>query len=156
MRLTQKLIALALGGAVVLGMAGAAMAALAVATTNVNVRSGPSAGYRVVDTLRRNEAVEVTRCSGGWCHVQKAGPDGWVSASYLAQGGRPTAAPRPSVNFSFSFGTPPAPQRPSHGGWYGHDRDDHRGGRGEHDRWGNSGRDDHRGGRDDRHRWSRD
>ncbi|MGV8831930.1 MAG: SH3 domain-containing protein [Devosia sp.] len=123
MRLQNKMISLALAGSVLLGMAGTAMASQAVATTNVNVRSGPSSGYGVVDTLRRNEVVNVTECRSGWCYVEKAGPDGWVSANYLQQGGRQQYSTKPSVNFSFSFGTPPAPQRPQrpprpgHGGW---------------------------------------
>ena len=128
MRLHKTIISLAITGTVLLGTAGAAMAAQAVATTNVNVRSGPSASYRAVDTLRRNEVVNVTTCRGGWCYVEKAGPDGWVSANYLQKGRgydgrRPHYAPQPSVGFSFSFGTPPAaprPTRPSHDGWDGH------------------------------------
>ena len=135
MRFSRKLIAMALGGSVVLGMAGAALAAPAVATTNVNVRSGPSAGYRVVDTLRRNEVVDVTNCRGGWCYVEKAGPDGWVSANYL-QRGRPSYSSKPAVNFSFSFGTAPRPQRPSH--WDNDWDGGHHGGRDRydrHDRW---------------------
>ena len=142
MRFAQKMISLALGGTVLLGMAGAAMAAPAVATTNVNVRSGPSAGYRVVDTLRRNEVVEVTNCRGGWCYVEKAGPDGWVSANYL-QNGRPSYSSKPAVNFSFSFGTPPRPPRPSHGDW------DNNWGGGHHGRW------DRHDGRRDRDHWYR-
>ncbi len=81
----------------------------AVATGSVNVRSGPSTGYAVVDTLYPGEVVEVDRCaSSGWCYVIKSGPDGWVSARYLADHDdgpevviRET---RPSVTFSFSFG----------------------------------------------------
>lgn len=128
MRLHRKIISLALAGTVLLGTAGAAFAAQAVATGNVNVRSGPSASYQRVDTLRRNQVVEVTGCRGGWCYVQKRGPDGWVSARYLQPVGRQYQSVKPSINFSFSFGTPPAaprPHRPNHGGWDGgwHDRD---------------------------------
>jgi uncharacterized protein YraI len=133
MRLHNKIISLALASTVLLGTAGAAFAAQAVATGNVNVRSGPSASYQRVDTLRRNEVVEVTGCRGGWCYVEKRGPDGWVSAQYLQAAGRHHQSAKPSINFSFSFGTPPAPprpHRPSQGGWDGHsgggwnDRDD--------------------------------
>lgn len=144
MRLQQKLISLALSGTVLLGMAGAAMAAQAVATTNVNVRSGPGSGYAAIDTLRRNEVVDVTNCRGGWCYVEKAGPDGWVSANYL-QGARDRYSSQPSINFSFGFGTqvapprPPRPPRPSYGGW--DNNGGHHGGRGGHDRgWDNGPR----------------
>jgi uncharacterized protein YraI len=66
--------------------AAVAYAAPAVSSGNVNVRTGPGPGYRVVDTLQRGESVEVDRCSGSWCYVVKSGPDGWVSASYLDRG----------------------------------------------------------------------
>jgi len=135
MRLQKKIISIALAGSVLIGMAGAAMAAQAVVTSNVNVRSGPGTGYSQVDVLRRNQVVEVTGCRGGWCYVEKRGPDGWVSANYL-QGARGQSTVRPGVNFSFSFGTPPAPPRvirpaPDRDGW---DRYDDRDGRGGWDR----------------------
>lgn len=71
---------------VVIGTA-ASYAAAAYATGTVNVRNGPGTGYGVVDTLRRGEGVDVDRCRGGWCYVRKSGPDGWVSANYLARDG---------------------------------------------------------------------
>jgi uncharacterized protein YraI len=64
----------------------AASAATAYAASTVNVRSGAGTGYAVVDVLRRGERVEVEYCRGSWCFVQKSGPDGWVSASYLTAG----------------------------------------------------------------------
>jgi uncharacterized protein YraI len=143
MRLQKKIISIALAGSVLIGMAGAAMAAQAVVTSNVNVRSGPGTGYGQVDVLRRNQVVEVTGCRGGWCYVEKRGPDGWVSANYL-QGARGQSTVRPGVNFSFSFGTPPAPPRPSRPG-HGWDDND---GRGDWDR-------DGRGGWDRRGDWDR-
>lgn len=122
MTIRRKITALALGGTVLLSMAGAAFAAQAVATGNVNVRSGPSAQYQRIDTLRRNQLVEVTGCRGGWCYVEKRGPDGWVSANYL-QPVRSQNGAKPSISFSFSFGTPPANPRPPrsdhNGGWNG-------------------------------------
>lgn len=74
------LVALALG-------IGAASAASAYASSTVNVRAGAGIGYPVVDVLRRGDRVEVTRCVGTWCFVQKPGADGWVSANYLSAGG---------------------------------------------------------------------
>lgn len=71
-----------------LGLATAAQAATAYAASTVNVRSGPGTGHAVVDTLRRGERVDVQYCRGSWCFVEKSGPDGWVSASYLDRGGR--------------------------------------------------------------------
>jgi hypothetical protein len=95
--------ALALGGV-------AEAAQSAEATASVNVRSGPSTNYRVLDTLHAGEAVQVPECrTNGWCYVVKAGADGWVSGHYLAFDNspaprRPAANPRPNVSFSFSFG----------------------------------------------------
>lgn len=89
--------------------AGAAFAA--VATSAVNVRTGPGTGYSVIDQLYAGENVSVQRTAGGWCYVSKSGPDGWVSCAYLSNGRY--YAPRfdrpqrpPSVSFSFGFGSP--------------------------------------------------
>lgn len=56
------------------------------AISNVNVRSGPGTGFGIVDVLAAGEQADVSRRSGGWCHVIKAGPDGWVSCRYLTAG----------------------------------------------------------------------
>lgn len=64
----------------------AASAAPAYSTTTLNVRSGPGTGYRVVDTLRPGEPVNIDYCRGSWCFINKAGPDGWASAAYLSRG----------------------------------------------------------------------
>lgn len=89
MALSKKLIAGGLAAMALFATAGAAMAAPAYATSNVNVRSGPGTGYAAIDTLRRGDPVDVQQCQGSWCYVIKPGPDGWVSASYLDRGGRP-------------------------------------------------------------------
>ena len=89
MALSRKLIAGGFAALALLATTAAAFAAPAVATGNVNVRSGPGTHYGRVDTLRRGEQVEVLQCQGSWCYVEKRGPDGWVSASYLARGGNP-------------------------------------------------------------------
>jgi len=86
MTFKTKLIAAGVATMAVLATTIAASAAPAVATGNVNVRSGPSTGFRVVDTLRRGERVDIQYCRGSWCYVEKRGPDGWVSANYLSSG----------------------------------------------------------------------
>jgi len=111
--------AVAIGAAVTAVSAGAAFAA--VATSSVNVRTGPGTGYRVVDQLSRGESVAVTDQEGGWCEISHRGPDGWVSCSYLAQD-RYVRPPRysrydryyddeyyddrPAISFGFGFGSP--------------------------------------------------
>ncbi len=79
----------------------------AYAKSAVNVRTGPGVSYNKVDTLFAGENVMVRECQSGWCYVDHAGPDGWVSANYLAQRGRnvPNNPTRPPVNFSMTFGT---------------------------------------------------
>jgi hypothetical protein len=64
----------------------------AVATTHLNVRTGPGATFDPVDTLFPGEVVEMTECQpNGWCYITHDGPDGWVSAAYLT--GTPSAGP---------------------------------------------------------------
>jgi uncharacterized protein YraI len=111
-----------------------ALALEAEATGAVNVRSGPGTSYGILDQLRGGQRVDISRQSGGWCLVSKAGPDGWVSCRYLSAYGdsydddryvdrRVTV--RPNVTFSFGFSTGDR-GRP---GWnHGHWNDnDHRG-----------------------------
>lgn len=108
----------------------AASAASAIATSAVNVRSGPGTSYGIVDTLRAGEEVEVLGCRSGWCYTEKSGPDGYVSAAYLRRsgGGNTTIEPNFNLNFnfpqgSFSIGTggvsigvgPDRPDRPPSG-----------------------------------------
>jgi uncharacterized protein YraI len=87
MSLKHKALTLGVALAALVGTTTGAYAATAYATSPVNVRTGPGPGYRVVDVLRRGEAVEIDYCQGTWCAVSKSGPDGWVSANYLSRGG---------------------------------------------------------------------
>jgi uncharacterized protein YraI len=102
MTLKRTAIAASLALAGLIATTAASFAAPATATASVNVRSGPGTQYRVVDTLRPGERVDVDYCQGSWCNISRPGPDGWVSANYLARGG---VAPRPPVYR-------PAPPRP--------------------------------------------
>lgn len=75
------------GSALVIGlMATGALAAEAI--SGANVRSGPGTGYQVVARLAAGENVTVSECAAtGWCRISHAGPDGWVSATLLADNG---------------------------------------------------------------------
>lgn len=74
------------------------------ASVSLNVRSGPGTNYRVIDTLRPGENVEISQRSGGWCHLIKSGPDGWASCRYLNEAGRPgRSGQRPNVDIEFSI-----------------------------------------------------
>jgi hypothetical protein len=105
----KKIIATALAAITGLGFASAAVADQA--TASVNVRSGPSTQYRVVDVLYPGEEVNIETCrSNGWCLIEHSGPDGWVSARYLSNDGDDFDSDdrivrrSPNVTFSFSFG----------------------------------------------------
>jgi len=113
-RLTRKLMLKIATGVAVVATAlvvflPAANAAPGVVTGNVNVRSGPGTSYAVVDTLARGTQVDVRRCQGSWCYVEKPGPDGWVSASYLSTQGRPVNPSQPGLSFGFQVGGPDGP-----------------------------------------------
>ena len=50
----------------------------------LNVRSGPSTGYPVIDGLRNGTQVEVTASSGdGWARILRGEGNGWVATRYL-------------------------------------------------------------------------
>ena len=66
--------------AAVIGLATPALAAYA--NTNVNVRATPNG--TIVDVLRQGERATVVNRNGGWCQVNKPGPDGWVACRYLS------------------------------------------------------------------------
>jgi len=85
----------------------AAMATDAKATAWVNVRSGPGTGYGVVDTMAPGEVGNMTECrSNGWCYIQRSGPDGWVSSSYLTAATEDSSDPDCTVRLVIGPGGP--------------------------------------------------
>lgn len=82
----------------------------AVATSPLNVRSGPGTQFRVVEVLQRGEVVDVEYCRNGWCFLDLGwNGNGWASQRYLAQAGSwqpPRPQPQPPV------WQPPRPQPP--------------------------------------------
>lgn len=61
-------------------------AASAVVTTDLNIRTGPSAAYQRFDTIPAGDDVTVFGCLTGynWCDIGWNGDRGWVSGDYLA------------------------------------------------------------------------
>ncbi len=56
----------------------------------LNMRSGPSARYRIVGAIPANACgvrIYWSRCSGNWCKVRYAGRRGWVNMRYIDEGG---------------------------------------------------------------------
>jgi 3D (Asp-Asp-Asp) domain-containing protein len=54
-----------------------------IAVTNLNVRSGPSAKYRVVGSLSKNKSVTILSSSQGWSRVKFNNKEGFVSSKYI-------------------------------------------------------------------------
>lgn len=73
-------------------VAGASAANAAVVSGDLNLRSGPGTGYRVIDTMPAGSYVDVLGCTGSWCEVQFGGMTGYASASYLGGGASAYAA----------------------------------------------------------------
>jgi uncharacterized protein YraI len=109
-------------------IAGASAANAAVVSGDLNLRSGPGTGYRVIDTMPAGSYVDVLGCTGSWCRVQFGGAVGYASASYLGGGASYAAAPvyveppiyggpyyaGPAFGFGIGFGP--------RWGWGGHHR----------------------------------
>lgn len=68
-----------------LAMSGAAFAATATATTDLNVRAGPGPQYEVVGVVGAGQSTEITGCLDGskWCQIATNGGAGWVYSDYL-------------------------------------------------------------------------
>jgi uncharacterized protein YraI len=112
-------------------IAGASAANAAVVSGDLNLRSGPGTGYRVIDTMPAGSYVDVLGCTGSWCQVQFGGAVGYASASYLGGGGdsyaaAPVYAEPPIYSepyyagpaFGFGFGFGPRYGYGWRGGWH--------------------------------------
>ena len=54
-----------------------------VTASALNVRSGPSTGYRILGSLRRGERVVAVASSGSWRKIWFQGQQAWVHGGYL-------------------------------------------------------------------------
>lgn len=82
---TARLAILAATVTVLLAPGIARAAVGAVATTDVNMRTGPSSGYQRILTVPAGGSVVIYGCTGGyrWCDAGFAGQRGWIFARYL-------------------------------------------------------------------------
>lgn len=73
----------------VYGASAVSAAAPAVATTNVNLRAGPSTHFPVVTVVPAGAALVTLGCLPGytWCDVKFAGNRGWLAAQYVRLAG---------------------------------------------------------------------
>lgn len=105
---------LALAAGLLLTTAGAASAAPALVTGDLNLRSGPGTNFGVIAVLPGGATVNVVGCASGWCRIAWRSGYGYASSRYLDLGGGPGyvaappppvyAAPPPVVTFGFGFG----------------------------------------------------
>ncbi len=125
---------LALAAGLLLMSAGAAFAAPALVTGDLNLRSGPGTNFGVIGVLPGGATVNVLGCGGGWCRVAWRGARGYgyASSNYLDLGGGPVyAAPPPVyvappvVTFGFGWGGPRWYGGHYRGGYYGGHRHHH-------------------------------
>ena len=65
---------------------GPAMAEMATATTDLNVRAGPSSQEPVIGRLAGGDSVNIDGCvnNARWCKIVTANGEGWVSSRFLA------------------------------------------------------------------------
>jgi len=77
-------------------LSGQLNAAPATIEHSAKLRSGPGTGYRVVATLPRGAAVDLSGCRDGWCEVAARGRRGYVSQGLLALGNTPLPVVAPS------------------------------------------------------------
>lgn len=54
-----------------------------VTASALNIRSGPGTGYKVITTVKKNQAVQVTQTKGTWDKVIVGKKTGWASNKYL-------------------------------------------------------------------------
>ena len=71
-------------------------AAPATVEHSAKLRSGPGPAHRVVATLPRGAAVDLSGCRGGWCEVASRGRRGYISQGLLALGNAPLPAAVPA------------------------------------------------------------
>jgi uncharacterized protein YraI len=74
----------------------AALAAtLAVATADLNIRSGPGPEYPVIGVIGLNGEATIDSCiqDSRWCQITYRGQPGWVYTQYMQVIGRSAAAP---------------------------------------------------------------
>lgn len=101
---TMQLKQFALAAGVVLLSAGSAAAA--VVTNDLNLRSGPSTRYGVVDTMPAGAQVSILSCTGSWCRVSWRGEVGYASRAYLSGAGYASNRYYSQPHYVYDYGYP--------------------------------------------------
>ncbi|MCO6048858.1 DUF1236 domain-containing protein [Mesorhizobium sp. RP14(2022)] len=84
--MNAKILAASTAAAMFALMGAAAAQTSAVATTDLNVRSGPGPQYPVVGQIGASQSVVLDGCAQGskWCATTVNGAQGWVYSDYLS------------------------------------------------------------------------
>lgn len=82
-------------------------------TSNLSLKSGTSAGSKVLLTIPKNKEVGFISKKGSWAQVKYGNTTGWVNAKHIRSGKPTTAVPKPPTT---SKPTTPVTPKPPTGG----------------------------------------
>src|SRR5208337_3464769 len=103
----------ALGVCVAVGLAGPALAELAMTGAPVAMRAGPAGNARIVRHIPASAEIEVLKCARGWRHASWRSRPGYIPCDAVVLGPPPATLPGnemppPVVNALPTYVTPPA------------------------------------------------
>ncbi len=101
--------------------AASATASPGIVQTTVNLREGPGTDAAILGKIPGGSSVEVTTCTGQWCHVSFQGKSGYIIATSLSNGvggNSPAGSPQgaPPSGYAGPPGSPQAAPPPGYGG----------------------------------------
>ena len=104
-------------GALMALSASCAHAVSALAVSDVKVRQGPGANYRIVGTIPGGSTVEVSGCRSHWCMIMWPGGRGYAMAASFVRASAPppgayAAGPGPGAPPGLPPAYPPPPVYP--------------------------------------------
>ncbi len=110
-RFRLKFVTAALSALSIILLAGSVSfaASNALTTENLNLRTGPGTGNRIIATMPQGSAVNLGECSASWCRVEYGGLSGWASSRYLEafeQVTRVTKRPPPWRRYGSRYSKP--------------------------------------------------
>jgi uncharacterized protein YraI len=112
--MTRAFLPAALISVAMLSSAQAQTPAIAIANTDVNMRSGPGPEYPVIGMIRDGRRANVLGCIEGsrWCRVDFRGRLGWAYSQYMTLSGPVALLPAPEVEVDVTqrtvYAAPPA------------------------------------------------
>ena len=98
--------------ATLIGASATALAANALVTNNLNVRTGPGTQFGIVGVLAKGSHAKVRNCINPWCHVKQGSLQGWANHNYLSIGHVQVTLPSIIIRPPHHYW--PRPPRPPH------------------------------------------